>query len=411
MLEREILGCFIKENELIKETKILPSYFKSDVYKQLFDTMKEMSLEEKAIDKVSLIAECYDLINSHGMELITDLEAIGNINNFETYEKKMIDDYKARKSHEIAREFLSNNDDMQELINSLQQLSELNMTEEMSKNDVLQGLANLPYEESSSAGIKSGLKDFDGIVGGFLDSNSYILGARPSMGKTATMLKFSLSCIEQDVVPIMFSLEMSKDELLKRMIATLGKINLFLTRTPNELLESKKAAWIEAVGKLHSYNFEIYDKSMQTMNEIRANVRRSKRLFPDKKIMVMIDYMTLIDSTETFQSDHARVSQISKDLKNMAKDFSCPVITLAQLSRGVEQRQDKRPNLSDLRESGSIEEDADGVIFLYRDSYYDKENENDELEMIVAKHRNGPTGSTKVYYNKSTGVMGDLSAY
>src|SRR5699024_12757004 len=111
MLEREILGCFIKENELIKETKILPSYFKSDVYKQLFDTMKEMSLEEKAIDKVSLIAECYDLINSNGMELITDLEAIGNINNYETYEKKMIEEYNASKSNKIAREYIIIKDD------------------------------------------------------------------------------------------------------------------------------------------------------------------------------------------------------------------------------------------------------------------------------------------------------------
>src|SRR5699024_9884194 len=173
----------------------------------------------------------------------------------------------------------------------------------------------------------------------------------------------------------------------------------------------KKEAWMTAVGQLHNYDFDIYDKSMQTINEIRSNVRKTKRKYPNKHIMILIDYLTLIGTTGNHQSDHARVSDISQNLKKMAKDFNCPVITLAQLSRGLEQRQDKRPLLSDLRESGSIEEDADGVMFLYRDSYYNPENDNDELEINVAKHRNGPTGSTKVYYNKSTGIMGDLVEY
>ncbi|HLR41736.1 MAG TPA: DnaB-like helicase C-terminal domain-containing protein [Pseudogracilibacillus sp.] len=411
MLEREILGCFIKDNDLLQETKITTEYFTHDGNRKLFDKMNQLILDNKAVDRVTLIAECYELINQYGADFITELETTGNISNFESYESKFTEQYKARKSKEVTRGWLSNDGNIDDLISNLQKISELNISNEMSKNDVLQELANLPYTEVTDAGVKSLLKDFDSIIGGFQRSNSYILGARPSMGKSATMLKFMLSAIEQDVVPIIFSLEMSKESLLKRLIATLGKINLFMTRTPNELMDSKKAAWVEAVGKLHSMKFEIFDKPMQTINEIRANTRKIKRMYPDKEIIIMIDYLTLIDTTDTFQSDHAKVSNISKNLKNIAKDFDCPVITLAQLSRSLEQRQDKRPTLADLRESGSIEEDADAVIFLYRDSYYNKENDNHELELIVAKHRNGPTGATKVYYNKSTGIMGNLNAY
>src|SRR5690625_3702997 len=124
--------------------------------------------------------------------------------------------------------------------------------------------------------------------------------------------------------------------------------------------------------------------------------------------MVLIEYLTLIHSTDTYHSDHAKFTDISAQLKAIAKDYDCPIITLAQLSRGVEQRNDKRPMLSDLRESGSIEQTADGVMIIDRDSYNNRENETEEMEIIMAKHRNGPTETANVYYNKSTGIMGDL---
>lgn len=157
-------------------------------------------------------------------------------------------------------------------------------------------------------------------------------------------------------------------------------------------------------------DFEIYDKPMQTIQYIRSKIRKAKKKYGGKQVIVLIDYLTLIHNAGKFHSDHAMVSDISARLKAMAKEYDCPVITLAQLSRSVEQRQDKRPMLSDIRESGSIEQDADMVMFLYRDSYYNKDNTNDSLEIIVAKHRDGPTGSVNVYYNKATGKMGDLDA-
>src|SRR5699024_6446628 len=235
------------------------------------------------------------------------------------------------------------------------------------------------------------------------------LGARPSMGKSATMLKFALSASQNGAVPLIFSLEMSKESLIRRLISTIGTINMFIAKNPNELQESKKQAWQQSVRELQKLDFEIYDESLQTIQHMRSQIRKAKKKY-NKQIIVFIDYLTLIHSDKTYQSDHSMVTDISKGLKRIARDYDCPVVTLAQLSRAVEQRQDKRPMLSDLRESGSIEQDADAVLFLYRDSYYN-DADNDNLEINVAKHRDGPTGSVEVYYNKATGKMGDLSAY
>lgn len=212
-------------------------------------------------------------------------------------------------------------------------------------------------------------------------------------------------------VPLIFSLEMSKEQLLMRYFATIANVNLFLARNPHKLMDNQKKSWEKAGKELNQYSFEIYDEPMQTIQYIRSQVRKAKRKHEGKPVVVFIDYLTLINSVGNYHSDHAKFTDISARIKAIAKEYKCPVITLAQLSRGVEQRQDKRPMLSDLRESGSIEQDADCVMFLYRESYYNKEIENNELEIIVSKHRNGPTGDCKVFYNRATGKMGDLSEY
>lgn len=413
MLEREILGCILKDNQLINETVIQASQFKEQAHQLLFQSMQKLAFENKAIDKVTLLADNYEYLEQlGGIDFITSLETLGSIDNFETYEKSMIEHYKQRESENKVKHWLSSQEkNASELIDELQSLSELDVTEEMNKNEVLKDMYDLPYLEADDSGIKSGLSDLDAITGGFQNASSVIVGARPSMGKTALMLKLGLSASQQGAIPIMFSLEMPKDQLLRRMIATIGKINLFYARNPHTLMDSKKKAWQKAINELYKLDFEIFDKSNQSLQYMRSQIRKVRRMNPDREIIIMIDYLTLINVDGNYQSDHARISAISKGLKNMARDYDCPVITLAQLSRGLEQRQDKRPMLSDLRESGSIEEDADTVAFLYRDSYYNAESESDDLEVNIAKNRNGPTGTATVYYNKSTGEMGGLNGH
>lgn len=410
-LEKEILGCFLKDNTLINETMIQTNQFESESSRLLFQSMIMLSSQGKAVDRVTLMSANYDYITQMGgPDFITQLSSSGEVDNFESYEAEFIEQYKQRESERLAQGWLSskekNNDD---LINSLQKLDEVGLIDDVDKNDILKEMYNLPYlENAEDAGVPSGLKSLDNFTGGFQKENSYILGARPSMGKTAVMLQFAYGAMKNNVVPLIFSLEMSAESLLRRQIATMGNINLFLARNPHELMDTKKSAWQKAVNELYALDYEIYDKPMQTIQYIRSQIRKEKRKHEGKPVMVLIDYLTLINNTGNFHSDHAKYTDISARLKAIAKEYDCPVITLAQLSRGVEQRQDKRPMLSDLRESGSIEQDADCVMFLYRDSYYNPENENNDMEIIVAKHRNGPTGTANVYYNKATGIMGDL---
>lgn len=413
-LEKEILGCFLKDNTLLNETMIQPSYFKEESSKLLFQSMLTLSSEGKAVDRVTLISNNYEYIQQMGgPNFITELETKGDIDHFESYERQFVEKHKKYESERVVNEWLSKKEkENEDLITNLQQLEDAVLDDDVDIKEVLKVMHDLPFLENvEDAGIPSGLTDLDAITGGFQNENSYIMGARPSMGKSAVMLQFAFSAMKKDVVPLIFSLEMSKDSLLRRLISSMGNINLFLSRNPHKLINTKKTAWQEAVNELYKLDFEIYDKPMQTIQYIRSKIRKAKRKHEGKQVIVLIDYLTLIHNAGTFHSDHAKITDISARLKAIAQEYDCPVITLAQLSRGVEQRNDKRPMLSDLRESGSIEQDADCILFLYRDSYYNKENESDEMEIIVAKHRNGPTGTANVYYNRATGIMGDLSGY
>ncbi|WP_257208882.1 DnaB-like helicase C-terminal domain-containing protein [Bacillus sp. AFS031507] len=153
---------------------------------------------------------------------------------------------------------------------------------------------------------------------------------------------------------------------------------------------------------------QIFDGAGQTIAEMRAKTRKMMNQFPYKKPILFIDYLTLIHSGQFYGGNsHLQVTEISKSLKTMAKDFDCPVICLAQLNRSVESRANKRPMMSDIRESGSVEQDADVILFLYREAYYDKETDNHSLEIIVSKNRNGPVGSIAVNYNEHTGRIED----
>lgn len=410
-LEKQILGCFLKDNTLLKDTNITKHFFQDNTNKLIYESMQKLSQEGSAVDKVTLMADNYEHLEKlGGVSFIENIEQDGDIENFPDYEKKLTEQFKKRSTESILKAWLSKDEkEVHQLLDQLQKVEELGYEEENDKNQTLMKLHDEAYQGQKTVGIPTGLESLDNLLGGFHNASSYILAARPSLGKTATMLKFVKEVAEYGAVPIVFSLEMPEESLLRRMIATIGEINLFLARNPSQLIESKKGKWQEAINHLYKLDFEIYDKAMQTIPYMRSKIRQAKKKYKGKQIVVFIDYLTLIQNEGNFNSDHAKVSDISANLKAMAKEYDCPVITLAQLSRAVEQRQDKRPMLSDIRESGSIEQDADAVLFLYRESYYNKDSDDNTLEIIVAKHRDGPTGTATVYYNKATGKIGDLS--
>lgn len=279
-------------------------------------------------------------------------------------------------------------------------------------DDVLSQV-HLLREGKGITGIKVNYPEIDNITNGFQRGDLIILAARPSMGKTAFVLNLGLRAAKNsNNVVAMFSLEMPADALMKRMLCADGKIDSNKLRTGN-FNEKEMAELIIAANRIKDYNIYIDETAGITMNEIFAKCRKLKA---DKGLdMVIIDYLQLI-TTKGGRSENRvqEVSQISRELKMLARELECPVIALSQLSRSVESRQDKRPMLSDLRESGSIEQDADLVIFLYREEYYKKDESKDKdapdkTEINIAKHRNGLTDTVSLAFEKRYNYFGRYS--
>lgn len=251
-------------------------------------------------------------------------------------------------------------------------------------------------------GRPSGFVDLDKLTAGFQDEDLIIVAARPSVGKTAFALNISQNVAKLSDDPIaLFSLEMSAEQLLQRMVCAESNLDANDMRTGDLTSDDDWTKLTMGLSSLSDRNIFIDDSGTITVHEIRSKCRRLKK---EKGLgMIVIDYLQLIQgSGKRGLNREQEVSEISRTLKQIARELKVPVIALSQLSRGVEQRQDKRPMLSDLRESGSIEQDADIVAFLYRDDYYDQQTEKKNIiEIIIAKQRNGPVGTAELIFLKN----------
>ncbi|HEY3542461.1 MAG TPA: replicative DNA helicase [Gaiellaceae bacterium] len=258
-------------------------------------------------------------------------------------------------------------------------------------------------------GTPSGFRDLDRITSGFQAGNLIILAARPSMGKSAFALCMAANIAVRENKPVgIFTLEMSKAEVTQRLMCSEAKVESQRLRT-GKLAPDDWPRLTAACDKLAKAPIYVDDTGSINMMEIRSKARRLKSRHPDLGLLI-VDYLQLMSSASA-ENRVQEVSQISRSLKILARDLEVPIIALSQLSRAVEQRTDKRPILSDLRESGSIEQDADLVAFIYRDEYYNDESDQQGLaEVIVAKHRNGPTDSLKLSFLKRYAKFADLAA-
>jgi len=414
LIEQQILSCLLQDNSLITDTLLQPKHLHNKIYKTIFIEIKKLANEGKVVDQVTLLERLYDKLPSHNdIEYITNLEVLGNVDNFSSYEKELLDKYTKLKTIEILQTNLAKKDelDIDKLMTELESVQEEVANETGDLYELYLRLAEQPFFENSvDDGIPTGFTTLTAKLGGFRSKEFYIVAARPSMGKTALMLKFMRSAMEKDHVPIVFSLEMGEESLVKRLIAQYTKIDSTKIRNPYMLSEKEKQEWLDTVGYLSQRPHKIFTE-IRTIPEMRTAIRRAKREFKNKKVIVFLDYLQLLETSEKFQSENYKVEYYSRSLKHMAKDYDVPVVALSQLSRSVEQRQNKRPMLSDLRDSGSIEQDADVVMLLYRDAYYNGENDDNRniLEINVAKHREGEVGLVPVYYELKNGTMGDLS--
>jgi replicative DNA helicase len=267
------------------------------------------------------------------------------------------------------------------------------------------------YEAGADVtGTASGYRELDRLTSGFQPGNLIIIAARPSMGKSALALCMAANIAVRQGVPVgMFTLEMSKSEVTQRLMCSEAKVESQRLRT-GKLAPDDWPRLTAACDKLAKAPIYVDDTGSINMMEIRSKARRLKSRHPDLGLII-VDYLQLMSSASNVENRVQEVSQISRSLKILARDLDVPIIALSQLSRAVEQRTDKRPILSDLRESGSIEQDADLVAFIYRDEYYNDESDQQGLaEVILAKHRNGPTDSLKLSFLKRYAKFADLAA-
>jgi replicative DNA helicase len=277
-------------------------------------------------------------------------------------------------------------------------------------SDYYDRMEQMLLNRGEAIGIPSGFRDLDELLGGFQKSDLLIFAGRPGMGKTSWMLTTAMNAARFQSRVAIFTMEMGVEQLVQRLVAMESAINVQKLRL-GQLDQQELARFTEAVGRIADFNIFIDDTPALSPMEMRTKCRRLKH--EHGLDLIIVDYMQLMNAGGQYQNNRVQeISFISRALKELARELNVPVISAAQLSRAVEQRQDKRPVLSDLRESGSIEQDADIVMFLYRDEVYNEATEfPNQADVIVAKHRNGPTGVISLYFEKSLTKFLDASTH
>lgn len=403
--EKAFLGSLIKAEYLLKDTIIQPEQLESTRHRELMRRMVDLKCAGKNVDLITLTT-LPNLDSFGGMSYLSELLSYADLEKFEGIEKLILDLWKEREKRNILTVAAKNDWEIAKVIGELDKINQTNMDDHTSLQQALSTIYEAPWEDQIILkSATTGIKKLDEVTGGFQDGEVTILAARPSMGKSDVMLHFAKMSGWAGYLPLVFSLEMPEKLITSRLIASTGGFNRTKMRDPKRMLnENQKNKWSDVIGELNETHMQIFDGAGQTIAEMRAKTRKLINQFPSKKPIIFIDYLTLIHSGQSYGGNsHLQVTEISKSIKTMAKDFNCPVICLAQLNRSVESRANKRPMMSDIRESGSVEQDADVILFLYREAYYDKEFQDHSLEIIVSKNRNGPVGTIAVNYNEYTG--------
>ena len=409
-IEKAILGTFLKNNFLLKDTILRPKHFEEEQNKQLFAEMQKLTMQGRGVDVVTL-STIPSLSEIGGVSYLNDIQSFANVEKFDEYESIILEKWKEREKKNILTTATFENWSIEKVTAALDKLNETKSDDYTPIQEAVAEVAELPWtKKQERRGVSTGIKELDKMTNGFTDSELTVIAARPSVGKTDLLLHFSKQAGWLGYLPVIFSLEMPTRSLVERLIASTGSFNRTKLRNPyKELTDAQKDKWTVVLSKVAETNIQVFDNAGQSVSEMRAKVRKLIHQF-NKKPVIFIDYLTLIKPKFYYNGNmHQQVTEISSDLKEMAKEFDCPVVTLAQLNRSVEQRSDKRPTMADIRESGSIEQIADVIMLLYREKYYNPDSDDNTMEIIVGKNRTGPIGTARPLYNEFTGEIKDDS--
>ncbi|MBN6890068.1 replicative DNA helicase [Cytobacillus horneckiae] len=417
--EQAVLGAiFLEPSSLTMASEILiPEDFYRGAHQKIFNVMLKLNDEGKAVDLVTVTEELNAakmLEDTGGVSYLSELAgSVPTAANIEYYakivEEKSLLRRLIRTATNIAQDGYTREDEIDSLLGEAER-SILEVSQRKNAGafhnikDVLvrtyDNIEVMHNRKGDITGIATGFAELDKMTAGFQRNDLIIVGARPSVGKTAFALNIAQNvAVKTRENVAIFSLEMGAEQLVMRMLCAEGNIDAQRLRT-GSLTDDDWGKLTMAMGSLSNAGIFIDDTPGVRITEIRSKCRRLKQ--EHGLGMILIDYLQLIlGSGRSGENRQQEVSEISRSLKALARELQVPVIALSQLSRGVEQRQDKRPMMSDIRESGSIEQDADIVAFLYRDDYYDKESEDKNIiEIIIAKQRNGPVGTVQLAFVK-----------
>jgi replicative DNA helicase len=423
--EQWVLGAMLKEKTSIASAvEVLKSEdFYRDAHKVLFATMVELYQKDTPVDMVTLaeaLTATQKLESVGGISYISEVYGTAiSTANVSSYIRIVSEKAMLRKLIRASTEIIEDSYNKQDNVSSVMESAEqkiFNLADKKNTSDfepmstVLERgfleIERLFNNKGELTGVPSGFGDLDAKTSGFQRGDMVLIAARPSMGKTTFVLNLAQhAALRAGKSIAVFSLEMSKEQLAYKLLCAEANVDMLKLRTGN--LDDKDWENIaKASGPLAAAKIYIDDTAGVSVMEMRSKCRRLK--LEHGIDMVVIDYLQLMSGSNP-ENRQQEVSEISRSIKALAKEMSCPVIALSQLSRAPEQRADHRPMLSDLRESGSIEQDADVVMFLYRDEYYNKETEEKNVaECIIAKQRNGPTGTVKLAWLGQYSKFGNL---
>ncbi len=428
--EQAVLGSMLSSKEAVARVLqwLNVDHFYKDAHGKIFSVMTKLFNKNEPIDTISVIDRLKknkDLDAVGGAYYITGLiESVPTASNVENYAKIVLEKSLLRKviqlAHDVSKDAYDDQQDVDDILDKAERAI-FNITQNRLKGgfrqiapvlqETFEQLDKIAARKSDVIGVPSGLTDLDKLTSGFHDGELIIIAGRPGMGKTAlalTMARNAAVAHKQGVG--IFSLEMANHQLANRLLCAEARVDSHLVRTGNLPKKQWKNLSIH-VGELAEAPIFLDDTPAITVLELRAKARR---LMAESDIkMIVVDYLQLMQGPKGVESRQQEISVITRSLKALAKDLGIPIVALSQLSRAVESRQDKRPQLSDLRESGAIEQDADVVIFLYRPWVYNKDDDDllGKAHIEVAKQRNGPTGSIDVTFIDSYARFEDRSMF
>lgn len=426
--EKAVLGAaFLSKTALQKACDDLTKdAFYDEANSKIFEVLQELNDEGSAIDITIVTNRLSDkkiLSQVGNIEYLSEIiDSVPSTSNVEYYidilKEKLVGRKIIETATDIANEAYTNEDSIYDVLDNAEmkmlRIGNMRKTSEFQRiQDVAlreqQNLEKLSEQGLDITGLATGFTEFDKLTSGLQPSQFIIIAARPAMGKTAFILNLATyAAMHNDKAVAVFNLEMSAEQLANRILQSLGQIQGNKMRT-GRLEHNDWKRLNEAISQLSTANLYLDDTPGITIGEIRSKCRRLAN--SEKGLgLVVIDYLQLISGPSGTQGNRQQeVSEISRSLKTMALELGIPVIAAAQLSRAVEAREDKRPLMSDLRESGSIEQDADIVSFLYRDDYYNKEARREDnssiSEFIIGKNRSGPTATVDLLFKKDTSTF------